>query len=169
MSSTLVSQSNRLSWYCLICVVFFCLHPITAAWSQVSTSGDDFTPPPGQSLAWIGIVLKTTFWLLIVIFAIFVTIFLLKRFIAPTTNINSLRPVRLLFQESLQPGKSICLIRVIDQVHVVGITNSQISYLATLDDDEIDQIDNWLNRPDSIGGNEGRTNKIQQFLNRFSN
>ena len=97
------------------------------------------------------------------------TIFLLKRFIAPTTNINSLRPVRLLFQESLQPGKSICLIRVIDQVHVVGVTNSQISYLATLDDDEIDQIDNWLNRPDSIGGNEGRTNKIQQFLNRFSN
>ena len=169
MSSTLVSQSNRLSWYCLICVVFFCLHPITAAWSQVSTSGDDFTPPPGQSLAWIGIVLKTTFWLLIVIFAIFVTIFLLKRFIAPTTNINSLRPVRLLFQESLQPGKSICLIRVIDQVHVVGVTNSQISYLATLDDDEIDQIDNWLNRSDSIGGNEGRTNKIQQFLNRFSN
>lgn len=169
MYPTLHLQSNRFSWHCFVCLVYICFHPVANVWAQAvpSENSSNFTPPPGQSLAWINIVLKTTFWLFIIIVAIFATILLLKRFVTPTITMNSLRPVRLLFQESLQPGKSICLIRVIDQIHVVGVTNSQISYLATLDDDEVDQIDHWLNRPDSAGGNSGGMSKIQQFLKRF--
>ena len=81
--------------------------------------------------------------------------------------------MRLLFQESLAPGKSVCLIRVVDQVHVVGVTNTQISYIATLDDDEVNQIDQWLGSSRTDAGGSGGSSglksmeKIQQLIQQF--
>ena len=152
--------------------LLFCLcGPMVFVWAQDTDS--DFTPPPGEPLKWISIVLKTTFWLGITIVAIFVTIWLLRRFVTPTQSFHTIRPVRLLFQESLAPGKSVCLIRVVDQVHVVGVTNTQISYIATLDDDEVDQIDQWLGSSRTGAGDQGGSSdltgveKIQQLIQQF--
>ena len=70
-------------------------------------------------------------------------------------------------------SKSVCLIRVVDQVHVVGVTNTQISYIATLDDDEVDQIDQWLGSSRTGTGDQGGSSdltgveKIQQLIQQF--
>ena len=163
-----MSVRVHIVWFCLL----FCLcGPIAFVWAQDADS--DFTPPPGEPLKWISIVLKTTFWLGIIIVAIFVTIWVLRRFVTPTQSFHTIRPVRLLFQESLAPGKSVCLIRVVDQVHVIGVTNTQISYIATLDDDEINQIDQWLGSSRTDAGGSGGSSglksmeKIQQLIQQF--
>ena len=46
------------------------------------------------------------------------------------------RPVQLLFQEPLGQKRSICLVKVLDRVLVLGVTNAHISYLSTLENDE---------------------------------
>ena len=60
---------------------------------------------------------------------------LLKRWQTPVSDDE--RPVRLLFEGSIGPKRSICLVRVGTQVLVVGVTPSNISYLTRIDDPEL--------------------------------
>ncbi|HIA70334.1 TPA: hypothetical protein EYN98_30675 [Candidatus Poribacteria bacterium] len=57
---------------------------------------------------------------------------------------QSVRPINVIFEEPISPAKSVCLIRVLDQMHVVGVTSTHISYIATLDEDEVGLVDQWL-------------------------
>lgn len=88
--------------------------------------------------------LQMLFWLLIVIVLIFISVWLIRKVMQQGKQFNAQKPVSLLFQETIGPGRSICLVRVLDQIHVIGVTNTQISYLATLEDDEIDMVDQRL-------------------------
>ena len=84
--------------------------------------------------------LQMVFWLIVVVVLIVACVWVMKKVTSPTRKINNQKPIRLLFQETIAPGRSICLVRVLNQVHVVGVTNSQISYLATLDETESDAV-----------------------------
>jgi len=57
---------------------------------------------------------------------------------------QSVKPINVIFEEPISPARSVCLIRVLDQMHVVGVTNTNISYIATLDEDEMALVDQWL-------------------------
>ena len=57
---------------------------------------------------------------------------------------QSVKPINVIFEEPISPARSVCLIRVLDQMHVVGVTNTNISYIATLDEDEMTLVDQWL-------------------------
>ena len=68
-------------------------------------------------------------------------------------------------EESISPAKSVCLIRVLDQMHVVGVTSANISYIATLDEDEVTLVDQWLENELIL---ERRVkNGFQSFLRNF--
>ena len=75
---------------------------------------------------------------------IFISVWFLKKMVHQGRPFDTERPISLLSQETIGPGKSVCLVRVLDQIHVIGVTNTQISYLATLEDDEIDIINQSL-------------------------
>ena len=57
---------------------------------------------------------------------------------------QSVKPINVIFEEPISPARSVCLIRVLEQMHVVGVTNTNISYIATLDEDEMALVDQWL-------------------------
>jgi len=90
--------------------------------------------PPPPNLFWIS--LRMIFALFVVVALIFLFVFILKR-INPRRGMgDNQRPVQLLFQEPLGQKRSICLVKVLDSVLVLGVTNTNISYLSTLENDE---------------------------------
>ena len=88
--------------------------------------------------------LKMLFWLLIVTGLIFATVWVLRKMMQQPQPAQSVRPINVIFEEPISPAKSVCLIRVLDQMHVVGVTSTHISYIATLDEDEVGLVDQWL-------------------------
>lgn len=90
------------------------------------------SPPP--NLFWIS--LRMFFSLFVVIALIFLFVFILKRINPRKGMPDNQRPVQLLFQEPLGQKRSICLVKVLDRVLVLGVTNAHISYLSTLENDE---------------------------------
>lgn len=90
--------------------------------------------PPPPNLFWIS--LRMIFSLFVVIALIFLFVFILKRINPRRGIVDNQRPVQLLFQEPLGQKRSISLVKVLDRVLVLGVTNTHISYLSTLENDE---------------------------------
>ena len=117
---------------------------LTSIWAQgQDTTGDPPVPAFELPNLWL-FALKMLFWLLIVTGLIFVTVWVLKKLMLQSQPTQSVRPINIIFEEPISPAKSVCLIRVLDQMHVVGVTNANISYIATLDEDEVTLVDQWL-------------------------
>ena len=88
--------------------------------------------------------LQMLLWLSIVVVLIFISVWLMKKLMRPGNQFNSQKPINLLCQETIGPNRSVCFVRVLDRIHVIGVTNTQISHLSTLEDHEIDAVDRWL-------------------------
>ena len=116
----------------------------TSIWGQdQDTTGNPQVPAFELPNLWL-FALKMLFWLLIVTGLIFVTVWVLRKLMLQSQPTQSVRPINIIFEEPISPAKSVCLIRVLDQMHVVGVTNTNISYIATLDEDEMTLVDQWL-------------------------
>lgn len=107
-------------------------------------SGED-SQLPGLELPDLWMVsLQTLFWLLVVVSLIFISVWFMKKLMLPGKQFNSRKPIRLLFQETIGSGRLVCLVQVLDQIHVIGVTNTQISYLSTLEEHEMDMVNQLL-------------------------
>ena len=116
----------------------------TSMWAQGQNVADDPLVPAFElPNLWL-FALKMLFWLLIVTGLIFATIWVLRKLMLQSQPTQSVRPINVIFEEPISPAKSVCLIRVLDQMHVVGVTSANISYIATLDGDEVTLVDQWL-------------------------
>ena len=138
---------------------------LTSIWAQgQDTTGDSPVPAFELPNLWF-FALKMLFWLLIVTGLIFVTVWALKKLMLQPQPTQSVRPINIIFEELISPAKSVCLIRVLDQMHVVGVTSANISYIATLDEDEVTLVDQWLENELIL---ERRVkNGFQSFLRNF--
>ena len=116
----------------------------TSIWGQgQDTAGNPQVPAFELPNLWL-FALKMLFWLLIVTGLIFVTVWVLRKLMLQSQPNQSVKPINVIFEEPISPARSVCLIRVLDQMHVVGVTNTNISYIATLDEDEMALVDQWL-------------------------
>ena len=116
----------------------------TSIWGQgQDTTGNPQVPAFELPNLWL-FALKMLFWLLIVTGLIFVTVWVLRKLMLQSQPNQSVKPINVIFEEPISPARSVCLIRVLDQMHVVGVTNTNISYIATLDEDEMALVDQWL-------------------------
>ena len=116
----------------------------TSIWGQGQyTAGNPQVPAFELPNLWL-FALKMLFWLLIVTGLIFVTVWVLRKLMLQSQPNQSVKPINVIFEEPISPARSVCLIRVLDQMHVVGVTNTNISYIATLDEDEMALVDQWL-------------------------
>ena len=116
----------------------------TSIWGQgQDTAGNPQVPAFELPNLWL-FALKMLFWLLIVTGLIFVTVWVLRKLMLQSQPNQSVQPINVIFEEPISPARSVCLIRVLDQMHVVGVTNTNISYIATLDEDEMTLVDQWL-------------------------
>ena len=138
---------------------------LTSIWAQgQDTIGDPPVPAFELPNLWL-FALKMLFWLLIVNGLIFVTVWALKKLMLQSQPTQSVRPINIIFEEPISPAKSVCLVRVLDQMHVVGVTSANISYIATLDEDEVTLVDQWLENELIL---ERRVkNGFQSFLRNF--
>jgi len=104
--------------------------------------------PPPPNLFWIS--LRMIFALFFVVALIFLLVFILKKINPRRGVIDDQRPIQLLFQEQLGQKRSICLVKVFDKVLVLGVTNTQISYLSTLENDETLLFDEIMNEEPAL-------------------
>ena len=91
--------------------------------TSILVQGQDTTgnpPVPAFELPnlWL-FALKMLFWLLIVAGLIFVTVWVLRKLMLQSQPTQSVRPINIIFEEPISPAKSVCLIRVLDQMHIV--------------------------------------------------
>ena len=122
---------------------YFLMFPMAFAWGQSDTD------LPQRDLVELGpnLFLKgleVLLWLSVIVALIFVTVWLLKKASHKNGHFSDQKPIQLIFQEAIGPGKSVCLVRVLHQTYAIGVTNNHISYLSTLEDEEINMLDQWL-------------------------
>ena len=83
------------------------------------------------------VVVKTLCSLVAVLASMAGVVYLLKRFVyRGVTGPTSAVPVELLGQRSLQPKRSVVVLKVLHTVVVVGMSEQGMQTLATIDDDE---------------------------------
>lgn len=83
------------------------------------------------------IVVKTLLSLVVVLAVMVAVVYVLKRFVYQGgSGSASLVPVELLGQRSLQPKRSIMVVKVLQSIIVVGVSEQGMTTLATLDDEE---------------------------------
>jgi len=76
--------------------------------------------------------------------------YLMKKLLSRTPIGSAESPVRLIYQQSLGPRRSICLVKVLDKVLVLGVTGTSISPLMTLEGEETAEIDRRLSQTGPI-------------------
>ncbi|MCZ6675929.1 MAG: flagellar biosynthetic protein FliO [Candidatus Poribacteria bacterium] len=111
------------------------------------------------------ISLQMVLWLVVIAGLIFICVWLMKKLMQPGKQFSRRKPINLLFQETIGSNRSICLVQVLDQIHVIGVTNTQISYLSTLEDHEMDMVNQWL-ESDALFENRLKSG-FESFFQRF--
>ncbi|GEM_PF-2939892 len=114
------------------------------AWAQQSGFKDelDYEKPdlPGMPDL-LGATLRVALGLILVIALLIGGFYLLRRFSGKVGLQEEGVPVRLLWQQSIGPRRSICLVKVLDKVLVLGVTNTVISHLMTLTEGEANSLE----------------------------
>ncbi len=82
-----------------------------------------------------GAIMRLVGALLIVLLIMGGLLVFLRRWSPPSNTGN--RPVSLLSEEPIGQKRSICLVKVGEQILVVGVTSSNISYLTRIDDPDL--------------------------------
>ena len=126
----------------LIPVCLLCLIPAKCAEASINATHQDPSEPrtlglEDGSLDTSGIRMIAS--LLVVLALIAAGVFLLKKMM-PYRGLaaNEKYPIRVLSRVSLGQKRSICLVRIADEILVVGLTNTNISLLSKIDADEYD-------------------------------
>lgn len=128
-----------------VCCGFIAFGAITQfAWpEQGGLNGDlNYEKPdlPGMPDL-LGATLRVALGLILVIALLIGGFYLLRRFSGRAGLQEEGVPVRLLWQQSIGPRRSICLVKVLDKVLVLGVTNTAISHLMTLTDEEASSLE----------------------------
>ncbi|HID54936.1 TPA: hypothetical protein EYP37_00285 [Candidatus Poribacteria bacterium] len=132
--------------YGVCCVMGFIAFGAIAqfAWSERSglRSELDYEKPdlPGMPDL-LGATLRVALGLIFVIALLIGGFYLLRRFSGRVGLGEEGVPVRLLWQQSIGPRRSICLVKILDKVLVLGVTNTTISHLMTLTSEEASSLE----------------------------
>lgn len=116
---------------------------ISPAWAQQS----DLPELPGMPDLF-AVTLRVIISLIFVIALLAGGFYLLRRLSGRGSFQSEEVPVKLLWQQSIGPRRSICLVKVLDKVLVLGVTNASISHLMTLSPQESSSLDAYR----SMGG-----------------
>ena len=128
--------------FTILFLIFVSLTTIT--WAQADTDPISGEHPEFALPSFWLVSLQMVFWLVVVTVLIFAVVWVIKKGMSPGKQSQDQKAIRLISQEPIGPGRSICLVRVLNQIHVVGVTNTQISYLSTLEADEVNMVNQSL-------------------------
>ena len=128
------------------CVIAFVTFSAMAQFAWTGQSGPkgglDYERPdlPGMPDL-LGATLRVALGLIIVVALLIGGFYLLKRLSGRVRLQEEDIPVKLLWQQSIGPRRSICLVKVLDKVLVLGVTNTNISHLMTLTNEEASSLE----------------------------
>ncbi|GAB4364588.1 MAG: hypothetical protein Kow0042_03290 [Calditrichia bacterium] len=115
----------------LVLILFLMAHAQSGADSSMASPATN----PTQSLNMGWLLFKTILILLLIIALIFVLVYLMKRFVFAAQGRNrESNWIQVLGQVQIQPKKFLALVKVIDRVVLVGLTESSVQALAEFDD-----------------------------------
>jgi len=100
--------------------------------------------------------------LLVVLAIIFFSLFLLKKLTARGRRVTAKNPIIVLSQAYIGPKKSICLVKIADEVLALGVTSSQISFLTKIEPQSLFKEEGW-NVAITSGKNMEGTNSLESF------
>ncbi len=124
----------------LIPVCFLCLISMKSAEATIGQTHQDQSETPTLGLEDNGLDtggIRMVVSLLAVLAFIAVGVFLLKKMM-PYRGLaaNGKHPIQILSRASLGQKRSICLVRIADEILVVGLTNTSVSLLSKINADD---------------------------------
>jgi len=123
----------------LAAVMALCASGAWAGAAQDST-GMDYSVLPGSEINFLWSALKVGLALLITLVLLVTAVWVLKRFIGPGIKGGG-RSITVVDVTYVAPRKAVALIRVLDRVFIVGITEDSMSTLGELSPEDANALD----------------------------
>ncbi len=97
-------------------------------------------------------------------------VFVLKRFVLPGGTAADISvPVQVLGRKSLQPKKSVVILKVAERILVVGVSDQGMHMLTELTEDEVHKAEAKSSVPSPQGRKSGFATQLQATLNTMVN
>ncbi len=140
-------------WIGTIVVILFAT---AVGFAQVSADSSTASPANPQTINMGWLLLKTIGFLVLIIALIVVSVYLLKKYVfTGTSRVKDSDWLQVLAQTQIQPKKSLALVKVLDRVVLIGMSDASIQTLAEFEN--LSSIQSYLEKFEANPGswNEG--------------
>jgi len=112
---------------------------------------------------------KTLVLLGVIILLIYAVLYLLRRFVYRSTLVKSKKAIKILDTIPLVQKKTICIVKIVDRILVLGISEASVNTLTVINTpDEIQQWESEL-ATKTVAGTGGFANQLNNLLKRQKN